>query len=118
MNKHVPNLTNCLALDKALKAKGMKPMETMFWWCYYNDVEKWILHYESLSYDINVTEKVIAPLVSELGEMWKDTEFDLPWFDGKYWSWSCLSEDECCIPTEADARCQMLTYLINEGLIS
>jgi hypothetical protein len=137
MQNHVPSLANCIALDKALKAKGMKPMETMFWWHhpwqktkFKENKTRWII---SLFENPNGREGIPAPLVSELGERLPRYVKDK---NGKNHEKKYLGEnayEEHIVayhnifeaplvtlhaPTEADARCLMLTYLINEGLIS
>ena len=145
MQNHVPTKENCLALDKALKAKGMKPMETMFFGnknpsvkniFSKKEVEQCAEKYDDLGYDCNLSSWnfVPAPLVSELGEVLPFSieavgEFYYLTIDKARDYWHINYEDTDGVtlfkdtglftaPTEADARCLCLVYLINNDLLT
>lgn len=109
------NQVTSLELSKRLRELNVK-QESIF---RYHEYE----HGMEIEFDPSGTE-LSAFTVAELGEMLKESDYELPWFfkhEVAYptgaWQWSTISEDSIEM-TERDARAAMLIYLLEQGLLT
>lgn len=97
-----------LELAKRLKKLGAK-QESVFYWVDYKSA--WCLREKAIQ-----PQDCSAFTVAELGDMLPKLLKTICSKDGNWWvhtdDWSC------CANTEADARANMLIYLIEEGLVN
>lgn len=104
-----------LELAKRLKKLGVK-QESLFWWKDYSlEGNWWVDDREVLNKD--TFPHCSAFTVAELGELLKDTDYNLPIWVDTCWH-SDYGDTFETSDTEADARAKLLLNLLENGLIT
>lgn len=114
------NLVTSLELSKRLKELGV-PQDSLFWW--YRAPQNAMMLGTGVDMMTNGVQmsKTTAPLyenysaytAGELGEMLKNSNWQLPDYDGVEWGSGIFRAN-----TEADARADLLIHLLTSNLIN